>query len=366
MPPKRQQESTKLENYMLYIAAKLLEAVRWVAEHRPSPEKVDYLNEKVSEEIAFISSKYAPYMASDSRETNIPRIHPIIQVMTNEWKAASTDQRKPRWDIFTEANIAHICDQVAMHNPTWYRYLYATHLSSYLGGQHPKKMWWLHSIPQPSESQQSAVQGGTAGGSGDADATMQEPDDSSAPAVEVKAPPRSAPSPVGLLTQAAKNSKARIVEEPVKKTQAQPVAAAAPSTAPFTPPMAGPSRKHKAPRRDLSGEVCDSNDDTPTKKATEMPIFEAMQGAGRALDEDSRRQLNRIEAMLNAICNSNGILPETLLGYEHPTSVSPSSQSPSSTGVQMETLHISNICCARKKPEEGEAATPPEVTPVAR
>ncbi|KAN0128967.1 hypothetical protein V8E53_013229 [Lactarius tabidus] len=314
MPPKHQQESTKLENYMLYIAAKLLETVRWVAEHCPSPEKVDYLNEKVSEEIAFISSKYAPYMASDSREMNIPCIHPIIQV--------------------------------AMHNPTWYCYLYATNLSSYLGGQHPKKMWWLHSIPQPSESQQSAVQGGTAGGSGDADATMQEPDDSSAPAVEVKAPPRSAPSPVRLLTQAAKNSKACIVEEPVKKTQAQPVAAAAPSTAPFTPPMAGPSRKRKAPRQDLSGEVCDSNDDTPTKKATEMPIFEALQGAGR-------------EAMLNAICNSNGILPETLLGYEHPTSVSPSSQSPSSTGVQMETLHISN-------PEEGEAVTPPEVTPVAR
>ncbi|KAN0131122.1 hypothetical protein V8E53_011014 [Lactarius tabidus] len=360
MPPKCQQESTKLENYMLYIAAKLLEAVRWVAEHRPSPEKVDYLNEKVSEEIAFISSKYVPYMASDSRETNIPCIHPIIQVMTNKWKAASTDQRKPCWDIFTEANIAHICDQVAMHNPTWYHYLYATNLSSYLGGQHPKKMWWLHSIPQPSESQQSAVQGGTAGGSSDADgvcalyftiptniyllkATMQEPDDSSAPAVEVKALPRSAPSPVRLLMQAAKNSKAHIVEEPVKKTQAQPVAAAAPSTAPFTPPMAGPSRKHKAPRQDSSGEVCDSNDDTPTKKAMEMPIFEAMQGAGRALDEDSRRQLNRIEAMLNAICNSNGILPETLLGYEHPMSVSPSSQSPSSTGVQMETLHISNV-----------------------
>jgi hypothetical protein len=62
-----------------------------------------------------------------------------------------------------------------------------------------------------------------------------------------------------------------------------------------------------------------------------------------ALDEDSHQQLNRIVAMLNAICNSNGILPETLLGYEHPTSVSPSSQSPSSTGVQMETLHISNV-----------------------
>jgi hypothetical protein len=228
--------------------------------------------------------------------TNIPRIHPIIQVMANKWKAASTDQQKPRWDIFTEANIAHICDQVAMHNPTWYRYLYATNLSSYLGGQHPSKMWWLHSIPQPSEAQQSAVQGGTAGGSGDADgvcalyytnptniylfkATMQEPDDSSAPAAEVDASPLSAPSPVGLLMQAAKKGKACIVEEPVKKVWAQPVKAAAPSPAPSAPPVAGPSRKHKAPQQDLSGEVSDSNDnETPTKKVTEMPIFEAMQG----------------------------------------------------------------------------------------
>jgi hypothetical protein len=46
MPPKHQQESTKLENYMLYIAAKLLEAVRWVAEHRPSPEKSGLLKQK--------------------------------------------------------------------------------------------------------------------------------------------------------------------------------------------------------------------------------------------------------------------------------------------------------------------------------
>ncbi|KAN0139733.1 hypothetical protein V8E53_002395 [Lactarius tabidus] len=79
------------------------------------------------------------------------------------------------------------------------------------------------------------------------------------------------------------------------------------------------------------------------KKATEMPIFEAMQGAGRALDKDTHQQLNRIEAMLNAICNSDGILPETLPGYECPSLALPSSHSPSSAGVQMETLHLSDM-----------------------
>jgi hypothetical protein len=63
-----------------------------------------------------------------------------------------------------------------------------------------------------------------------------------------------------------------------------------------------------------------------------------------ALDKDTHRQLNRIEAMLNAICNSNGILPESLPGYEHPSLALPSSHSPSSAGIQMETLHISDTC----------------------
>ncbi|KAN0127805.1 hypothetical protein V8E53_014361 [Lactarius tabidus] len=343
MPPKPLEESTGLENYMLYKAAKLLAAVRWVAENPPKPEKEDYLNKMVLEEIAFIASRYAPYMDPESRKYKIPRIHPIIQIMTDEWKAASHEQRKPRWDIFTEETITYICDQVATENPTWYPHLYATDLTSYICGEHPSRTWWQHPIPQSSGAQESATQGSTALGSGNTDTALQEPDNPSAPAAEVDALPLSAPSPVGLLTQAAKKGKACIVEEPVKKTQARPVKAPALAPAPSTPPVAGPSKKHKAPQRESSSEVSDSNDDeTPTKKATEMPIFEAMQGAGRALDEDTRRQLNRIEAMLNAICNSNGILPESLPGYEHPSLASPSSHSPSSAGIQMEMLHISD------------------------
>ncbi|KAN0131094.1 hypothetical protein V8E53_011095 [Lactarius tabidus] len=327
MPPKPLEESTGLEKYMLYKAAKLLAAVRWVAENPPTPEKEDYLNKMVLEEIAFIASKYAPYMDPESRKYKIPRIHPIIQIMTDEWKAASHEQRKPRWDIFTEETITYVCDQVATENPTWYPHLYAMDLTSYVRGKHPSRTWWRHPIPQSSGAQESATQGSTALGSGDTDSGgLQEPDNPSAPAAEVDALPLSAPSPVGLLTQAAKKVKA-------------PALAPAPST----PPVAGPSKKRKAPRLESSSEVSDSNDDeTPTKKVMEMPIFEAMQGAGRALDEDTRRQLNRIEAMLNAICNSNGILPESLPGYECPSLALPSSHSPSSAGIQMETLHMSD------------------------
>ena len=62
------------------------------------------------------------------------------------------------------------------------------------------------------------------------------------------------------------------------------------------------------------------------------------------LDEDTHRQLNRIEAMLNAICERQGITPDTLPGYDCCRSPSPSSHSPSSlTGAPMERLQLSNV-----------------------
>ncbi|KAN0140675.1 hypothetical protein V8E53_001502 [Lactarius tabidus] len=435
MPTKPLKETTGLENHMLFTAAKLLSAVRWVAENPPTLEKMEYLNERVMDEIRFISTKYGPYTDPESKKLKIPRIHPIIQVMTDEWKAASIEQRRPCWHIFTEVNIQYICDQVAVNNPTWFPDLYATNLTLYLNGVHANKLWWLHSVPQSSRVWEDTVHE-----SGDADVAMQEPDIPSTLPVETEAPPHSAPSqssPVELLTRAAKKAKVRVVEEPAKKTRDQPVAAAAPSTAPVTPPVAGPSKKRGAPRRDSSDSSHDFNDDdTPMKKATEMPpgvavpsvlvegasppqqnrppppsttgdkmcgpckkggetvcsarygrsgqlrtaclfcwirkiscddprprwavpIFEAMQGAGRVLDDDTRQQLNRIEAMLTAICNSSGIVPETLPGYDRPTSASPSSQSQSSAGVQMETLHISDTRSNTSSHSSTRSSQPP-------
>ena len=63
----------------------------------------------------------------------------------------------------------------------------------------------------------------------------------------------------------------------------------------------------------------------------------------KALDEDTQRQLNRVEAMLNAICNKEGIDPSTLPGHELPRSGSPSTQSISSTSVPMERMNLSDM-----------------------
>jgi hypothetical protein len=67
-----------------------------------------------------------------------------------------------------------------------------------------------------------------------------------------------------------------------------------------------------------------------------------MPSLSTGLDEDMHRQLNRIEAMLTGICGSKGIIPENLPGYERRRSASPSSLSPSSPGMHMETLNISD------------------------
>lgn len=51
MPTKPLEETTGLENHMLFTAAKLLSAVRWVAENPPTLVKMEYLNERVMDEI---------------------------------------------------------------------------------------------------------------------------------------------------------------------------------------------------------------------------------------------------------------------------------------------------------------------------
>ena len=62
-----------------------------------------------------------------------------------------------------------------------------------------------------------------------------------------------------------------------------------------------------------------------------------------ALDENTRRQLNRVEAMLNAICFKEGIETSTLPGYELSRLALPSSQSVSSTGVPIERMNLSDM-----------------------
>jgi hypothetical protein len=85
-------------------------------------------------------------------------MHPIIQIMTTEWKDTSENRRQPRWGIFTDAYIKQACAQVANANPEWHADLYSISLTKYLTGKAGKKLWWV--LPG---SRSSAAQGGTNG-----------------------------------------------------------------------------------------------------------------------------------------------------------------------------------------------------------
>jgi hypothetical protein len=54
MPTKPLKELTGVEIYLLKSAARLLTAVNWLAEYPPLPEKWEYLNGKVKDEIVSI------------------------------------------------------------------------------------------------------------------------------------------------------------------------------------------------------------------------------------------------------------------------------------------------------------------------
>jgi hypothetical protein len=72
----------------------------------------------------------------------------MIQIMSNEWKAAAEEQRQPRWFIFTDSYLKRACEEVARANPTWHKYLSMTDLSIHIGGMAPKMQWWLEDVQE--------------------------------------------------------------------------------------------------------------------------------------------------------------------------------------------------------------------------
>jgi hypothetical protein len=87
-----------------------------------------------------------------------PRVHPIIQLMTREWRDAKDDERDPDWSVMSDAHIKESCEEVAAANPTWHKDLFAVYLDPYIAGLAQKKRWWV--LPG---AKSSAVQAGEDG-----------------------------------------------------------------------------------------------------------------------------------------------------------------------------------------------------------
>jgi hypothetical protein len=91
-----------------------------------------------------VGNTFARYAGSSKK----PRVHPMIQIITNEWKAASEEQRQPRWFILTDSYLRRACEEVARVNPTWHEYLSMPDLSLYSAGMPMKMKWWLADVPE--------------------------------------------------------------------------------------------------------------------------------------------------------------------------------------------------------------------------
>ncbi|KAH9013775.1 hypothetical protein EDB85DRAFT_1899556 [Lactarius pseudohatsudake] len=100
----------------------------------------------------------------------MPRVHPVLQAISKEWKAAKGDNRVPSWDGITLEYVAQLCKKTEEIYPDWHVSLMSVNLREYLVGIEPSKMWWLeeeeddnndadvvmlNAPPPPSKSQSS-------------------------------------------------------------------------------------------------------------------------------------------------------------------------------------------------------------------
>ncbi|KAH9012055.1 hypothetical protein EDB85DRAFT_1900583 [Lactarius pseudohatsudake] len=73
----------------------------------------------------------------------MPRVHPVLQAISKEWKAAKGDNRVPSWDGITLEYVAQLCKKTEEIYPDWHASLMSVNLREYLVGIEPSKMWWL-------------------------------------------------------------------------------------------------------------------------------------------------------------------------------------------------------------------------------
>jgi hypothetical protein len=83
------------------------------------------------------------FYADAAPNTKMPRVHPIIQLMADEWDKSRKENCAPKWDGLSIAYITQICQNVAADHPEWHRDLVTLDLSAYLRGLTQRKRWWV-------------------------------------------------------------------------------------------------------------------------------------------------------------------------------------------------------------------------------
>ncbi|KAF8262900.1 hypothetical protein EI94DRAFT_1704411 [Lactarius quietus] len=149
MPPKAAYELTQVEAQFLAIAARLFTAAMTFSAHPPDDGQQAYLVRKVKDEIISVGNQFKKFMGDPSKHTKKPRIHPIIQIMSEEWKVAEAEQHMPDWGIFTLDHISGYCHAQWEAHSDWHPDLLTLDLSRYLQGLQNHRRWWVTGLPPP-------------------------------------------------------------------------------------------------------------------------------------------------------------------------------------------------------------------------
>jgi len=73
----------------------------------------------------------------------MPRVHPVVQAISSEWRAAKGDKCVPTWDGITLEYVEQLCKKTEEVYSDWHASLMSLDLREYLVGIEPSKMWWL-------------------------------------------------------------------------------------------------------------------------------------------------------------------------------------------------------------------------------
>ncbi|KAF8258426.1 hypothetical protein EI94DRAFT_1815345 [Lactarius quietus] len=152
-PPKPPQELTQLEVQFLMTAVRLLAVTRTFSPRLPPQAQEAYLMNKVKEEIVSVGNNFKKYMSEPTKILKKPRIHPIIQVMSVEWKVAEAEKRSPDWSIFTTDYISSYCENQRVNELDWHPDLSSLDLGPYLEGLQEHKRWWEVGLPAAQDNE---------------------------------------------------------------------------------------------------------------------------------------------------------------------------------------------------------------------
>ncbi|KAF8265604.1 hypothetical protein EI94DRAFT_1804129 [Lactarius quietus] len=266
-PPKPPQELTQLEVQLLMTAARLLAATRTFSPCLPPHVQEVYIMNKVKEEIMSVANNFKKFVAEPNKNLKKPRVHPLIQVMSREWKKAEEESRMPDWSIFTTDYISGFCANQRANEPDWHSDLSSLDLGPYMEGLQDHRRWWEVGLPATQDDEDVPM---------DPPASLPPPFPPHPPAV----PPTTAPpsTPVPQVATCLSKGKARALPPagssdpcgapPASSVPPDPLPVPTPSTTPAAPyAFRGP--RCYAPNTDTAQDDDDDIEDfntTPHKR----------------------------------------------------------------------------------------------------